>query len=463
MMQTRHYDVVVAGAGAGGIAAALAAARNGARTLLLERETGIGGTAVLAGVCCWEPGVGGDGLPREIYEHMAAVPHAAGIYSISHHCCWPTPGYPPFPGGQSVFDPSKRYDDTLRRYGSRGIAADEAFVRRHWHGVPFEPTVYARVAETLLRESGRCELLTGAEIVEVATDGARIRSGIVRHGTDSFALTAGVWIDSTGEASLCAQAGCEMLFGAEGQDVFGEPDAPLLSTDDTNGVSLLYRITRDRSAWLPPAPAPADCWWRADFPAASIVEFPNGDWQVNMLPTMAGRDFRGQPSADAYAECRRRAWAHWRWTQRAWPGFGDYGIGWIAPRLGVREGPRVRAEYQLTEHDLLAGLSGQAHADIIAIADHAIDLHGSVHRSGCQEVAEPYGIPFRCLVPRGWENLLVACRGAGFSHIAAASCRLTRTIMQLGAAAGAAAAHAVACGARASLASNVRDQYNHDV
>jgi hypothetical protein len=61
-------------------------------------------------------------------------------------------------------------------------------------------------------------------------------------------------------------------------------------------------------------------------------------------------------------------------------------------------------------------------------------------------VAEPYGVPFRCLIPRGWRNLLVAGRAAGFSSIAASSCRLTRTMMQLGQAAGTAAAIASARG-----------------
>jgi hypothetical protein len=53
---------------------------------------------------------------------------------------------------------------------------------------------------------------------------------------------------------------------------------------------------------------------------------------------------------------------------------------------------------------------------------------------------EPYGIPYRCLLPRSLDNLLVACRGAGFSSLAASSCRLSRTMMQLGQAAGTAAA-----------------------
>ena len=85
--------------------------------------------------------------------------------------------------------------------------------------------------------------------------------------------------------------------------------------------------------------------------------------------------------------------------------------------------------------------SGQTHGDMVAIADHPLDIHGGSH--GLKEIAEPYGIPFRCLIPKGKRNLLVACRGAGFSHIAASSCRLSRTVMALGHAAGLAAARAV--------------------
>jgi hypothetical protein len=55
----------------------------------------------------------------------------------------------------------------------------------------------------------------------------------------------------------------------------------------------------------------------------------------------------------------------------------------------------------------------------------------------------PFGIPYRCLLPRGVKNLLVASRAAGFSHIAASSCRLQRTLITLGQAAGNAAALAV--------------------
>ena len=132
--------------------------------------------------------------------------------------------------------------------------------------------------------------------------------------------------------------------------------------------------------------------------------------------------------------------AHWSWLQSQ-PGFENYELTEIAPMLGIREGRRVRAKYVLRESDLAAGWDGQPHKDMIAVADHPCDIHGE--GGVLTGVKTAYGVPFRCLIPNGsYGNLLVACRGAGFSKIAASSCRLQRTMIQLGTAAGLAAAWA---------------------
>jgi len=87
-------------------------------------------------------------------------------------------------------------------------------------------------------------------------------------------------------------------------------------------------------------------------------------------------------------------------------------------------------------------LRGQKHEDLVAINDHAVDIHGA--KSRLYEVPNgPYGIPYRCLLPRETRNLFIASRAASFSHIAASSCRLCRTMMTLGQAAGNAAAMAI--------------------
>jgi len=101
----------------------------------------------------------------------------------------------------------------------------------------------------------------------------------------------------------------------------------------------------------------------------------------------------------------------------------------------------VRCRYMLREQDLL---SPPGYPDVIAIAGHGLDRHGARHASG--RISGPYGVPYRCLQPLAFDNMLVAGRVSGFSSLAASSCRLSRKMMQLGTAAGTAAALAMRFG-----------------
>ena len=121
------YDLAVIGAGSGGIGAALAAARLGVRTVLVDRNAILGGTSTAGGVNCWEPGVGGTGIPFEIYRQLKARSLAVGVYTAGRHFCDQVPCHWPhelasccYPGGENVIDPSCRYIDTLRRHPGRG-------------------------------------------------------------------------------------------------------------------------------------------------------------------------------------------------------------------------------------------------------------------------------------------------------------------------------------------------------
>lgn len=436
-----HYDLIVVGAGSGGFGAAYAAARLGARVLLVEKADQLGGNAVRGGVNCWEMGAGGTGIPFDLYKCLKRQPGAIGIYSYGRHWCWQTPAEPyRFPGGEQVIDPSKRYLDTLQRYGSQGMGKDEAFCRATWHGVPFEPAAMDGQMQRLLAETGSATLRLNTAFTDVAHDGRRVLGLTL---SDGSRVSADAYVDGTADAHLCMALGCEEMVGQEAHTRFGEPSAPATANRHVNGVTLIYRISRHGATGavepLPPD-IPAACWWKDRFVGASINEYPNGDRNINMLPTMEGADFLALPYREAYAECVRRVRAHWHHFQTEYAEFRDFRLSWIAPGLGVRESRRIVGEYILTEHDLISGLSGQTHADIITIADHARDTHGaSTGRAGCGELTEPYGVPFRCLIPRGWRNLAIACRAASLSSIAASSCRLSRTMMQLGQAAGTAA------------------------
>ena len=98
--------------------------------------------------------------------------------------------------------------------------------------------------------------------------------------------------------------------------------------------------------------------------------------------------------------------------------------------VGIREGYRLVGKYVLREQDLRRGTLEFESEKIVAIADHALDVHGE---SGmCKELERPYNIPIECAMTKELDNLLVACRGASFSHIAASSARLTRTMISMG-------------------------------
>ena len=116
--------------------------------------------------------------------------------------------------------------------------------------------------------------------------------------------------------------------------------------------------------------------------------------------------------------------------------------------IGIRESWRLRGRYVLTHTDILRGCpEATGQEDVIAVADHPTDTHGRTNVSGtrCAPTGK-YGIPYECLLPREIGNLLVACRGSSFSHIAASSARLSRTMIGLGEAAGCAAVLALDAG-----------------
>ncbi len=425
------FDCVVIGGGSGGFGAALAAARLGLRVAVVEKEPALGGTAVHAGVSCWEPGVGGTGIPFDLYRRLKRErPSATGIYSFGRHFGWQDAWYWPdrldqvnFPGGELLLDPARRYRDTLHRH-TNGVPPTEAWCREHWHGVPFLPDAMSRVMADLLRETGNATLFLNCAFTAVDAAHGRIRSVALSNGA---MLKADCWVDGTGGPFALA-CGCETRLGFD-------PDG-----QSANGVSLLYRIFPAAEPRVEPLPPdiPATCWWAAQFPPIHCAQLPDLSRTCNMLPTMSGRDYLQLGHAAALSECRRRAIAHWHFLQTRFPEFQHYRNGWIAPRLGVREGRRVVCERLLTETDIRLGVERQREPDIVALADHALDRHGE--GGGCAELEQPYGIPYRCLIPRGWRNLLCASMGAGFSSRAASSVRLTRTIMQLGQAAGTAAA-----------------------
>jgi len=421
------YDLCVVGGGSGGFGAALAAARRGLRVCVVERGPMLGGNSTLGGVNTWEPGIAGPGLPAELFDVLATQPDAIGVSRTIKH--WTADQ----PWGWSRCDPRLTYRSSLRR---SGISPDD------WTRVTFEPDHLAAAMAELLAATGNVDLRLQCSFIAADVDKSRVRSIVVESDGIQERLFAPFFVDCTAQLQLAIAAGCQTSLGAEPIDLYHESSAPQSHQNILNGVSVCLRVTPASSPTVESLPAhiPEGEWRQT----ASITEYPCGDLNLNPLPVMEGIEFYRLGERVGRALCEERVYQFWRWLQRE-HGFDAYRLKGIFPFTGVREGPRLVGRHVLTENDVRAGCSGQTNADRwIALSDHALDIHGEGHL--CAELLEPYGVPYECLLPWELSNVAIACRGASFSHIAAASCRLSRTMMQLGHAAGLAAAVALGAG-----------------
>lgn len=417
-----NTDVCVIGGGSGGIATAITAARLGAKVVLVERDGWLGGTATTGGVSVWQPSVSCSALCRELFQGF----ESAGVAHIAKARMFPGAARP-----VKEYDPAAVYSYLV----VRSVPWTPQFC--NGYVIPFDPSGYDRVTREILAETGNCEILDGTSFtgVELARPGT-ITQVLARSADTVYQIHAETYVDCSGDVELARAAGVETRCGEDPQSLYAEPSAPQVATDRLNGVTLMYRVGKST-----PLPRPDDCeQYRggAIHGAADICQIPGGEFSVNNCFMMAGDEAHDMGLDKAYEVLSRRIWLCWDLTRKEY-GLQDYDIVWVAPRLGMREGPRIVGKYVMTEHDIRAGMKGQAHDDIVAVTSHAMDVHGE--RSYCLEAPNgPYGIPFRCLQTRQVQNLLVACRGASFSHLAASATRLQRTIIELGEAAGKAAA-----------------------
>ena len=415
------YDLCVVGGGSGGFGAALAAARHGLRVCLIERGPMLGGNSTLGGVNTWEPGIGGPGFPAELCQCLTRQPNAIGVSRTIKH--WTASQ----PWAWSRCDPQLAYASSLRR---SGLPPDS------WTRVTFEPAALAAAMTELLRATGKVDLRLNAAFIAAEACGERLQSIVIESAGQTERVSADFFVDATAQLHVATAVGCPTYLGCESAALYHEPSAPPTHLDRLNGVTLCLRVSPTTTPAVEGLPAGVpDVEWHQ---AVSITEYPNGDLNLNPLPVMEGSEFHRLGDQAGRQLCEHRVYQFWRWLQRD-HGFDRYRLKCLFPFIGVREGPRLIGRFVLTENDVRAGCSGQPNADRwITLADHALDVHGEGHL--CRELREPYGVPYDCLLPKEFSNLAVACRGASFSHIAAASCRLSRTMLQLGHAAGLAVA-----------------------
>ncbi|MBL0142026.1 MAG: FAD-dependent oxidoreductase [Betaproteobacteria bacterium] len=401
-------DVLVVGGGPAGLAAACASARAGASTLLVESYGCLGGTltiVTLGGFCGIHAVIDEERLGRvvgglclELEERLAKV--------------------------DAILPP--------RRHG-RIV------------GVPYESVSMKRVADEMVAAHGvRVMLHTGA--VAVMTEGARVSAVVVENKGGRGAIVPRVVVDCSGDGDVAARAGAGFDLGHEGETQYGSAMFRLGGVDTVRAGQLARAQIREclERAASEGYPLPRTATGVHLNPLEGVAHL-----NVTKLGKPDGSPFNlvdPDDLGDAEREGRRQVRMYEEVFRRYVPGFERARVIDIGARVGVRETRLIHGDAVLTEAHVRGCVKP---ADRIACSSWPLETHGRGTSTQWDFLpdGEYYGIPFGCLVVKGFDNLLVAGRNLSATHVAQASVRVAGPCMAMGEAAGAAAAASLAAGA----------------
>lgn len=403
-------DVCVVGGGSAGCCAAVAAARAGASTLLLERHGFLGGTstAVLDTFYgFWTPGA----APRKVVGGL----------------------------GDEVVAGLRELGPVVERPNTYGAGT----------GITYHPEHLKVVWERLARRAG-ARVLLYATLQEATVAGGRVEEALVATKAGLQRVGARVFVDASGDADLCRFAGL-------GHELAGErePAQTLTTTFKLVNVDLerRRRVPKEELHRLLAEAAESGGY---DLPRREGSDHvtPVEGMTATIMTRLASTATRGgrlvnatDPDflTDAELAGREQALEYVRFLRDRVPGYEQARLASFGTQIGVRETRRVYGDYRLTREDVL---SARRFDDGIGLCGAPIEDHHAgadttwVYIPGGGTVA----IPYRTLVARDAQNVLVAGRCFSATHDAHASVRSMAQCMAMGQAAGEAAALAAAAG-----------------
>lgn len=300
---------------------------------------------------------------------------------------------------------------------------------------------YLKFVWQALAEDAKVRLLLHASTAAVASHAGAIESVQVLCCSKPLAVRARFFIDATGEGDLGALAGADFMKG-----------------ESLSGLTLHMSLT----AWMYDTGKPVRPYLPKGLtPINADSELPGlgGGYLVDSgrLFLNSTKVIRHDPTdpfslSEAECEARRQLFRIIHYMQRTQ--FPTYALAGTGAKIGIREGRRIVGDYVLSQNDILNRSKPLAFDDGVAVATSQVDFHSLTKQgfSGWREKVEPYNIPFRCLIAKGFKNLLMAGKCISADQVVHASCRMTPTCCAMGQAAGTAAALAVESGK-----ANIRD------
>lgn len=424
-MKTLNYDVVVVGGGPAGAIAAIAAARQGAKTLLVEQNGYLGGMLTMGGVGPQMTFHAGEtqvvkGIPDELIERMKEL----GL----------SPGHM------------------------------EDFVGYASSITPFDAEGLKYMLETMACEAG-VQLLYHTVFTGCTAENGKILSARLFSKGGFTEAYAKVFVDCSADADLATAAGVSSVYGRESDNLaqpmtmnikVGNVDRErMIAFVQGNRDDMLHTIPFDRLRELPRAGIQgaysriqkAKAAGEFDVDRDMVLCFETntpGEIILNMSRIIMKSAVDPFDLTDAEIEGRKQARQIVAFMQKNIPGFEECRLLSTGPHIGIRESRKINGLYKLTAEDLLAN---KMFPDAVAMGGYPIDIHspdGAAMQHRHLKPGSWYSVPYASLVAKEAENLIVAGRCISATHEACAAVRVTPIAMAMGEAAGTAAAQSAA-------------------
>lgn len=402
-----NFDLIVVGSGSAGSPGAIAAARNGCRTLIVDRLPFLGGisTAVL------------DTFYGYYTPGSRSVKVVGGI-------------------ADDVVNALKKYNACFERPNTFGAGT----------GITYHPEYLKVVWESLVKQSG-CHVLLNAWVQDVIKEDNKITGLIIATKSGLGVYRSQFIIDASGDADIC-------YYGKIPFELAGElvPAQTLTTTFKMVNVNLDARKKVSKAAinklmeeaassgkYHLPRKEGSDHATPVDHMTATIMTRLKS-FEVKEDKVINATD--PELISNAEIEGRLQALEYIRFLKDYIPGYEKAELSTFGFQIGVRETRRIYGEYRLTNEDLL---SARQFEDQIGLCGAPMEDHHDGEGTRWQYLpdAKCVGIPYRTLIPKESHNLLVAGRCFSASHIAHSSVRSMAQCMVMGEAAGVAASLAL--------------------
>lgn len=395
----KKYDVVVVGGGLTGCAAALCAARNGCSALVIEQSGALGGAA---NTCLILPFMPNATKVEDENGEKKKLELSRGIF--------------------------KEICGKLQAMGAL-------------NGLTFNEEYLKLILDNMLLEAG-VDVLFHAALCDISANDGRLDSVTVITKSGKITFEGSIFIDCTGDADLAVMSGCPYHLGRP-TDSLCQPMTLCFRVANVDTENFFTHECRDRWQAIYKK-------WQAEGktsnPRENILVFRSMiDGVVHFNTTRIVKRNPVDPFDVSWAEreARKQMFEIFTMLKEELPEFGNAQLLMSAASIGARESRMIDGEHLLTAEELVACTRFE---DAIAAGNYDIDIHNP-EGSGTSHYYFPdgqyYTIPYRSLLPKGIDNLLVAGRCISSTHEAQASYRIMPIVCCLGEAAGAGAAIAV--------------------